>query len=126
MWKVKPTAEKGGGKRRTEEKVSMNINELYARMLAQGEIDQVNARKGKHGRAEAIATMKNATKAPQYMEMGEIHEIADKTAKNLMEWEEKTEKERKKAMQEAFIQKRAEELIQMKEEEAKKTELTQK
>lgn len=75
---TKATPEEGGGKRLVEEITGRTIDQMVARMVATGEIAKAQVVTGAqcHGsRQEAISLMKEAKKAPKYMEEAEVCEI---------------------------------------------------
>lgn len=75
---TKATPEEGGGRRLVEEITGRTIDQMVARMVATGEIAKAQVVAGAqcHGsRQEAISLMKEAKKAPKYMEEAEVCEI---------------------------------------------------
>ena len=81
------TKEQGGGKRYVEELTGRTINELYARLIATGEIQRAAVNKHQtHGtREEVLALLEHAKPVPQYMTQSQ----ADKIQKEIIEQTEK-------------------------------------
>lgn len=110
--KVEPS--KGGGTTNVEEKASMSINEMYARMLKLGEIKNVE-KLNNHGSMErADSLLKDAKPAPLYMKTGEHNKILNKMAdvQDKMKQENKAKEENNKIAQ------KAEEMLKAKESKA--------
>ena len=81
--KKKCKAETGGGPVRVEKRVSRSINDMYARLLANGEIQNAIAVKADNNinKQRAVALMNNATVAPNYITNNELKERV-KTVEN--------------------------------------------
>jgi translation initiation factor IF-2 len=75
--------EVGGGTTNVEGRASMSINEMYARMLKQGEVAAtMKLKSNNHGSIErADALMDAATVPPLYMRSGDMHETIEKMGK---------------------------------------------
>lgn len=74
---AEPTAERGGGETKVEERTSRSISQMYARAIATGEVQRAMVNKHQtHGDREAvIKALESAKKAPAYLEQTEIDKI---------------------------------------------------
>ena len=74
---VKVKCEKGGGMKYVEPKVSRSIEDMYARMLKTGELQEAQHVKCvNHGSfKQAVALMEAAKAAPKYMRDGELNKV---------------------------------------------------
>lgn len=108
---AKATPEKGGGKRYVEELSGRSINELYARLLASGELARAGINKHQtHGtKEEVIKMLENAKPVPAYMTNSQIKKVEK-------EIEEQTEKIKKLTKKDLITEKLKTDLKNLKEE----------
>ena len=107
-WEVKATPEKGGGKRYVEDLSGKSINELYARLLATGELARAGINKHQtHGTKEQVVQMlEHAKPVALYMNQSQI----DKVQKELEETAEKISNLKKSDLYKDELKKKLEEL----------------
>lgn len=104
---VKTIPERGGGTTNVEEKASMSITEMYARMLATGELQTgMHVKSINHGAKErAVALMEAATEAPKYMKEGDVYRTLKKI-KTVEEMSKINKQKQKEIMKEKEIEER--------------------
>ena len=80
IWTVKAKHKEGNGKELVEQRSNRTIDQMYARMLASGELQGAMMRKSRNNftRGQAEALIDSAMVAPNYMSDAEAFALANK------------------------------------------------
>lgn len=83
IMKIHAKESEGGGKTNVERKMSMNITEMYQRMMKTGEMAEAMyiTSNNKNSRERAEALLNNAKRAPLYMSNKEHHDLTENMSK---------------------------------------------